>query len=393
MRHRGVHRAGRRRRSLFGLMLIAFVTVIMLSICGVGTVFVTSARLSGQDTGGPPWGKFEPTITPGPNSTPVAVGASSGNDFRSSANWRGPAGALLAFAAVLLGAAAFFSSRVTRPLTRLTLAARTMAEGDLTTRVEGSAVREIDELAGAFNTMASSLADADRQRRQMTADVAHELRTPLSIIRGRLEGIQDGIYSLTREQVATLLGETALLERLIEDLRILALAEAGQLPLYMENIGPASLLEDVARSFQKEGHDQGVEVRVADMPGLPEIEVDTQRISQVLGNLVANALRHTPAGGTVLLSAWAGTGQQQGMVCISVSDTGRGIAPADLPHIFDRFYRADPARARSGGGAGLGLAIAKRIIEAHHGAIWVESTPGKGTTVSFSLPQQPKEEL
>jgi signal transduction histidine kinase len=389
MKHRHLRRAGKRRRSLFGLMLIAFVTVIMLSICGVGMVFVTSARLSGQDSSGPPWVKNELTVTPVPNSTPVAVGESNANDFRSSSNWRGPAGALLAFAVVLLGAAAFFSSRVTRPLTRLTRAAQTMARGDLTTRVEGSAVREIDELAGAFNTMASSLSDADRQRRQMTADVAHELRTPISIIRGRLEGIQDGVYSLTPEQVTTLLGETALLERLIEDLRILALAEAGQLPLYRESIDPASLLRDVALSFQKQGHDQGVEVRVADLPDVPEIEVDPQRISQVLSNLVANALRYTPAGGMVLLNAWRGADGQHDTVCISVSDNGSGIAPADLPHIFDRFYRADPARTRASGGAGLGLAIAKRIIEAHRGVIWVDSTQGKGTTVSFSLPRQP----
>src|SRR5207248_3105475 len=139
--------------------------------------------------------------------------------------------------------------------------------------------------------------------RQMTADVAHELRTPLAIIRGRLEGMQDGIYSATPEEITTLLNETALLERLIEDLRLLALADAGQLPLHMESIAPESLLRSVAQSFAEQARSQGVELRVAELQALPEVEADPQRISQVLSNLVANSLRHTPAGGTVVLNA------------------------------------------------------------------------------------------
>jgi two-component system OmpR family sensor kinase/two-component system sensor histidine kinase BaeS len=306
-------------------------------------------------------------------------------------DWRGPVSAMLAFAAILLGAATFFSSRVSRPQTRLTRAARTMAEGDLNVRVGSSAVREIDDLAGAFNTMASSLSDADRQRRQMTADIAHELRTPLAIIRGRLEGLQDGIYRPTPDEIATLLGETALLERLIEDLRVLALTDAGQLPLYMDSIAPAALLRGVAQSFAQQAYSRGVELRVADLAPLPEVEADPQRISQVLGNLVGNSLLHTPVGGTVVLNAWTGMqgpGSSPGRqaMWMSVSDTGSGIAPGDLPHIFDRFYRSDRSRTRVGGGAGLGLAIAKRLVEAHHGTIWVESAPGKGTTIAFSLP-------
>src|SRR5439155_12479316 len=151
-------------------------------------------------------------------------------------------------------------------------------------------------------------------------------------------------------------------------------------------IAPASLLGSVAQSFAEQAREQGVELRVADLPDLPEVEADPQRISQVLGNLVSNSLRHTPAGGTVLLNAWVSAQDGRQFMCMSVSDTGSGIAPDDLPHIFDRFYRADPARTRASGGAGLGLAIAKRMIEAHHGIIWAESTPGEGTTISFSLP-------
>ena len=232
-------------------MLAAFIAVIVLGLCGTGTLFVTiGAPEPGADgcppDFGPPW--LAATYRRLCCSRPRRVARrspylTSNAPFRSSGtalDWRGPVSALLAFCAVLLGAATFFSRRVTRPLTRLTRAARTMAGGDLSVRVESSAVREIDDLAGAFNTMAASLSDADRQRRQMTADVAHELRTPLAIIRGRLEGMQDGIYSPTPEQITTLLNETALLERLIEDLRLLALADTGQLPLHKESISPRS---------------------------------------------------------------------------------------------------------------------------------------------------------
>jgi two-component system OmpR family sensor kinase/two-component system sensor histidine kinase BaeS len=158
------------------------------------------------------------------------------------------------------------------------------------------------------------------------------------------------------------------------------------LPLYKESIAPASLLRGVAQSFAQQAHSQGVKLHVADLQPLAEVEADPQRISQVLGNLVANSLRHTPTGGAVLLNAWPHIERGRQMVCISVADTGSGIAPDDLPHIFDRFYRVDHARTRAGGGAGLGLAIAKRLIEAHHGSIWAESAPGKGTTVYLSLP-------
>ena len=373
-----------RRPPLFALMLAAFITVIVLGSCGMGTVFVLSSRIAGNSNG-PPW-MTEVEVPPVPNADGTLTVSPTHNGFDGTFDWRGPVSALLAFSAVLLGAATFFSSRVSRPLTRLTRAARTMAAGDLSVRVGSSAVREIDDLAGAFNTMASSLSDADRQRRQLTADVAHELRTPLAIIRGRLEGMQDGIYQATPTEIAALLNEAALLERLIEDLRVLALADAGQLPLYVEGIEPAALLRSVAQSFVQQAGNRGIELRVEELPVLPEVEADPQRISQVLGNLVANSLRHTRAGGTVRLNAWQRTEGGQVLVYMSVSDTGTGISPEELPHIFDRFYRADAARTRTGGGAGLGLAIAKRMVEAHHGSIWAESAPGQGTTVAFSLP-------
>ncbi len=294
---------------------------------------------------------------------------------------RGILGAGLALATILITLAAFFSSRISTPLRQLDAAARSMAAGNLQVRVQPGLVREVADLARSFNQMADTLEDADRQRRQLTADVAHELRTPLSIIKGRLEGIQDGVYRAEAEQIAGLLDKVELLERLVEDLRLLALADAGQLALHLESVDPARLLEDARASFAHQAEERQVDVRV-EVEAVPELTADPQRIAQVLGNLLSNALRHTPPGGVVTLAARAGPSE----ALFEVRDTGAGIAPEDLPRIFDRFYRADPSRTRSSGGAGLGLAIARRIVEAHGGRIWAESTPGQGATVRFTLP-------
>jgi two-component system OmpR family sensor kinase/two-component system sensor histidine kinase BaeS len=328
---------------------------------------------------------------------------------------RGILSAGLALTAILLGLAAIFSGRISRPLRRLNRAAEAMAAGDLKARVQPPMLRELADLSLSFNRMADALEAADQQRRQLTADVAHELRTPLSIIKGRLEGVQDGVYRPDAEQIEGLLDEVALLERLIEDLRLLALADAGQLALFPEPVDPAHLVDDAQRSFAQQAAERGVQIRTEVAPGLPELNADPQRIAQVLGNLAANALRHTPAGGEVVIAAAlseasapgeraeaqagepaqnapslrsGGTLSPQPTACVlfSVRDTGTGIAAADLPHIFDRFYRADRSRTRGSGGAGLGLAIARRIVEAHGGTIDATSTPGKGTTVSFRLP-------
>ncbi len=290
-------------------------------------------------------------------------------------------GAGVGLAAILIALAAFFSSRISTPLRQLDAAARSMAAGNLQVRVQPGVVREVADLARSFNQMADALEDSDRQRRQLTADVAHELRTPLSIIKGRLEGIQDGVYRAEAEQIDGLLDKVALLERLVEDLRLLALADAGQLALHVEPVIPARLLEDARASFAHQAAERNITMRVEAEP-VPELTADPQRIAQVLGNLVNNALRHTPPGGSVTLAVRAGPSE----ALFEVRDTGTGIAPEDLPRIFDRFYRADPSRARASGGAGLGLAIARRIVEAHGGRIWAESTPGQGTTVRFTLP-------
>jgi signal transduction histidine kinase len=302
--------------------------------------------------------------------------------------WRGLLSGGLGLTAVLLLLATFFSSRISRPLRHLTLASQAMADGDMSTRVPSNFINEINNLAHSFNAMASSLEQVDQQRRQLTADIAHELRTPLSIIKGRLEGIQDGVYQASPEQIVNLLDETALLERLIEDLRLLALADAGQLPLYPGELQAADLLYDIADAFELEAVERQVTIVVEAEEDLGPISADPQRIAQVVSNLLNNALRHTPVGGTITLSVQSSKDETHGnpMLLFRVRDTGSGIAPEDLSHIFERFWRADRARARRSGGAGLGLAIVRRLVEAHGGKIWVTSELHKGSTFHFTLP-------
>jgi len=212
--------------------------------------------------------------------------------------------------------------------------------------------------------------------------VAHELRTPLSVIRGKLEGVLDGIYPATPEHLEPILDEILLLTRLVEDLHLMALAEAGQLALEKRPLDVGDLLRDAQVNFGPQADDRGVTLAL-DLPeALPQVIADWRRISQVLGNLLTNALRHTPPGGRVTLSARA----IGGAVEVTVADTGVGIPPEDLPYIFERFWRGDKSRSRAGGGSGLGLAIARQLVEMHGGRIGVESTPGQGTRFTFTLP-------
>lgn len=293
---------------------------------------------------------------------------------------------LTALPALLLGL--ILARTLTRPLTELTAATRAMAAGDLHQQVVVRSQDEIGELATAFNQMSADLARASHLRKQMTADLAHDLRTPLTILRGYTQGLQEAriqgappLYTLMHDEVVHL-------QRLVEDLRILSLADAGELPLNRRPVDPRALIERAGLAYIVVAEQQGVALRLepGDEP-LPSVSVDTDRMAQVLNNLVSNALRHTSQGEIVLSAE-----QQAGRVALQVRDTGAGIQPDDLPYVFDRFYRGDKSRARSDdspareSSSGLGLAIAKAIVEAHGGSIHVASTPGRGSTFTITLP-------
>jgi signal transduction histidine kinase len=274
---------------------------------------------------------------------------------------------------------------IAHPLADVLGAAEAVAGGDLTARVEETPPGPFGKLGRTFNRMVEELERTEEQRRNLTADVAHELRTPLHIIQGNLEGILDGVYEPTPEHINATLEETHLLARLIEDLRMLSAAESGQLVLRREPVRAGDLLADAATSFGGGAESAGIDLRVdAQVDAANTIlTVDAARMSQVLGNLVANALRYTPGGGTITL----GARRAKDAVMLTVSDTGAGIPAEDLPFVFDRFWRGDRARTHAEGvGGGLGLPIARQLVELHGGHIEVDSAAGQGTIFTIWLP-------
>lgn len=282
--------------------------------------------------------------------------------------------AVLAAAAIALALGALLFVQLTAPIRRLTAAAHAIAAGDLSQRVTVRSGDELGELADAFNTMAANLAASEEQRRQMVADVAHELRTPLSVMQANLEAMQDGILPTDAEQLASLHEETLLLSRLVADLRLLSLAEAGQLKLELIECDLGELVGRAAERLRPAAEAKGVSLVIEVAPDLPHMRVDADRFTQMIGNLVDNALRHTPQGGQIVLAVgWDGEPGKTRTPTVTVTDTGSGIAPDDLPQVFDRFYRGDKSRARASGGSGLGLAIVKQLMEAQHGKVWAES--------------------
>ncbi len=270
--------------------------------------------------------------------------------------------------------------RLAQPFAEIISATEAIARGNLNVRLAERGPKPLREMAHSFNTMTSELARIDQQRRNLTADIAHELRNPLHIIQGNLEGMLDGVYEPNPENLTAMLDETHLLSRLVADLQTLSLAEGGQLPLHPTRFLLADLLADVASSFSPRAAEQGVEIRVEATPGLA-LSADYDRLDQVLSNLVANALRYTPRGGILTLRADLASG----LVRITVADTGSGIPADDLPFIFDRFWKGDRARTRDGAGSGLGLAIARQLIRAHGGDIRADSLPGQGTTFTIEF--------
>jgi signal transduction histidine kinase len=275
-----------------------------------------------------------------------------------------------------------FARRLTSPIKHVTSAAKEIAAGRLDHRINVKSKDEIGELAGTFNNMAASLDKNQRLNRQLLAGIAHELRTPLTIIQGNLEAILDGVQEATPEKIAALHTETVLVNRLVNDLRELTLAEAGQLRLATQEVDLKVLALNVTEMLQPMLSEKAIKLTVKMPDSLPGANADPDRVTQVLYNLLTNAIRHTGAKGKIDISA----AKLDNMVSVSVKDNGEGMPEDELPLIFDHFYRVDEARARATGGTGMGLAITRLLVEAHGGNISVTSSPGKGTEFTFTLP-------
>lgn len=295
--------------------------------------------------------------------------------------------AAIASAAATIGVAlivgGLLARTLTRPVTALTEATRAMAAGDLHQQVAVQTQDEIGELARSFNQMSADLAQASAMRKQMTADLAHELRTPLTILGGYAEGLREARVEPSPALFALMHDEVLHLQRLVEDLRVLSLADAGELPLNRRAVDASALLERAYLANAGRAAELGVDLRLEVEEPLPSVAVDTERMAQVLNNLVGNALRHSGGGGVALRGR-----AQGGKVVLEVQDSGSGIAAEDLPFVFERFYRGDKSRHREDAStSGLGLAIARAIVEGHGGVIGVDSVEGMGSTFWIRLPQ------
>jgi signal transduction histidine kinase len=270
--------------------------------------------------------------------------------------------------------------RMFTPLDELFNASERVANGDYSVRVQEKGPAEVHALTRSFNSMAERLQVSDQQRRNMLADISHELRTPITVIQGNVEGMLDGVYPADEARLKSIIEETQILSRLVDDLRTLALAESGALRLKREPTDLAGLIRDAASGFETQAQEKDIRLELVLAEG-EAVNVDPQRIREVLTNLLSNALRYTPRGGEIRVSLMeAGPGSERN-VWISIADSGPGIKPEMLPHVFDRFYKSSDS-----GGMGLGLSIAKYLVEAHNGKIRAESEVGKGTKITFSFP-------
>ena len=294
-------------------------------------------------------------------------------------------GGLIAVAIALL-LTFILSRRILAPVKSLTSAAREFGKGNFSRRVDFKGRGEVSELAESFNSMAENLENTERLRRNMVADVAHELRTPLSNLRGYLEAISDGVVKPNETTIRSLSEEASSLSRLVDDLQELSLADAGELKLITQPEDISRLIKETVTALQAKANAKGLTISAELQDGLAEINIDPHRIRQVLHNLLDNAVAHTGQGGRIKVTAR----QRDNEIYVSVADTGEGIPAEDLPMIFERFYRVDKSRTRATGGSGLGLTIAKRLVEAHGGTIEVRSQPGQGSTFTFNLPASRK---
>ena len=274
------------------------------------------------------------------------------------------------------------SRSITRPIRELTKATHAMADGNLNQNVNVRSRDEIGELAESFNKMSSDLSRSFNLRKQMTADIAHELRTPLSLIIGHAEGVHDGVLEPNHENFEIIREEAERLEHLVNDLRTLSLADAGELSVDFQPMNINDLMSDVYTHYISPFNQKRITLNLTSAPVILKANLDPSRFTQVLNNILDNALRYTPANGAVEME----TKQVEGKIQISIQDNGEGVTPEEAAHLFDRFYRADEARNRNDGGSGLGLAIAKSIVEMHGGKIWAESEKGKGLKIVIELP-------
>jgi two-component system sensor histidine kinase BaeS len=290
------------------------------------------------------------------------------------------AGLLGVAVALLMGG--LFTWQIISPLSKVTAAARRIARGDLNQKVDVHGPAELTELGESFNIMAGNLKHDRALRQNMVADIAHELRTPLSILQANIEAMQDGVLETNTENLTSLHQETLLLSRLIEDLRTLSLAESGQLKYHFNTLDLNKLASRLIEAMQTQYGSKNIHLTLDSPEELPLIQADPDRLEQVVRNLLNNAFHYTPEGGNVTVKL---VSDNDGITA-SVKDNGAGIPPESLPHIFERFYRVDQSRNRRTGGSGLGLAIVKQLVEAHGGRVWVTSPVGQGSTFYFRLP-------
>ncbi len=320
------------------------------------------------------------TVYIAPGESPDITGASLEITYNSIGRFFLWGGLIAVVAAILL--TFLLSRRILAPVKAIARATRRFGRGDFSHRVDAKTKGELGELARSFNTMADDLEHTQRLRRNMVADIAHELRTPLANLSGYLEAIRDGVIKADENVVRSLNEEAATLARLIDDLQELSLADAGELKLVTQTEDIARLIKETVTALKAKAAARGLTITTRLARGLPPAAIDAQRIRQVLHNLLENAMAHTGHKGKITVAAKA----DGKMINVSVTDTGEGIPAAELPLIFERFYRVDKSRARETGGSGLGLTIARRLVEAHGGTIRAESKPGKGSTFTFTVP-------
>jgi signal transduction histidine kinase len=294
-----------------------------------------------------------------------------------------PVLAAAAAVAISLAMVRFLAHGMTFPLRQMGVAARAMARGDYSRSVTSTSRDEVGELARAFNTMAGELAEVDRMRRDLVANVSHELRTPIGALRATLENLVDGVEPAGPAVLESMLRQTERLGKLAEQLLQLSKLEAGAVPLERRRLPLRTLLHDVADEWRTEAERRDVRLSIRVQPPTLDLHADSDRIRQVLDNLVANAVRHSPAGGTITLSAAA----RDGHVQVEVTDEGTGIAAAEAERVFERFYRSDHARSSSEGGSGLGLAIVRWLVDLHGGTIRVEQAVPTGCRMIVELPR------